>query len=339
MSDNSRRDSAPPLSSLSSLAAPSTTTRQRTVPSSQPSSRQSTSSSSTSSFSSNMSGPSERDDQHGEQKGEPREVIDNLRVLFSPSASSQGHVSLLQQAAGQRPVGLATRRPPTSQPLPAAAAAASALALDPLGDEQDDDLRPVATIEKFGPKIYARAMTMGGFTPWVNSQDFKATRNKREVEVLAQALDQLLLEGVSMEMSLGMEILARRLAAVHLADHSKNWKIAEAIQLPTVASSLLPQAELNAAIRTAATMTRLDASLHPRRSTTRYQRGGGGYGGYGGYGGGGGGGGGGYGGGGGGYRHFNRGRGGRGNYGRGAQRPQQDGARAGSSGGAGAGNN
>ena len=228
-----------------------------------------------------MSGPSERDDQHGEQKGEHGEVIDNLRALFSPSASSQGHVSLLQQAAGQRSVGSAPRHPPTTRPSPAAAAA-SALALDPLGDEQDDDLRPVATIEKFGPKIYARAMTMGGFTPWVNSQDFKATRNKREVEVLAQALDQLLLEGVSMEMSLGMEILARRLTAVHLADHSKNWKIAEAIQLPTVASSLLPQAELNAVIRTAATMTRLDASLHPRRSTTRYHRGGGGYGGGGG---------------------------------------------------------
>ena len=108
-----------------------------------------------------MSGPSERDDQHGEQKGERAEVIDNLRALFSPSASSQGHVSLLQQAAGQRSVGSAPRHPPTPRPSPAAAAA-SALALDPLGDEQDDDLRPVATIEKFGPKIYARAMTMGG---------------------------------------------------------------------------------------------------------------------------------------------------------------------------------
>jgi hypothetical protein len=281
-----------------------------------------------------MSGPSERDDQQGEQKGERGEVTDSLRALFSPSASSQGHVSLLQQAAGQR--SGVPRHLPTPRPSPTAAAAASALALDPLGEEQDDDLRPVATFEKFGPKIYARAMTMGGFTPWVNSQDFKAPRNKREVEVLAQALDQLLLEGVSMETSLGMEVLARRLAAVHLADQSKNWKIAEAIQLPTVASSLLPQAELNAVIRTAATMTRLDASLHPRRSTTRYYRGGGGYGGGGGgYGGGGGG----YGGGGGGYRHFNRGRGGRGNYGRGAQRPQQDGARAGSSGGAGAGGN
>ena len=108
-----------------------------------------------------MSGPSERDDQQVEQKGERGEVTDSLRALFSPSASSQGHVSLLQQAAGQRAGVL--RRLPTPRTSPTAAAAVSALALDPLGEEQDDDLRPVATIEKFGPKIYARAMTNGRF--------------------------------------------------------------------------------------------------------------------------------------------------------------------------------
>jgi hypothetical protein len=192
-------------------------------------------------------------------------------------------------------------------------AAADGFDDDAARDEYGSDLP-----QRIGPSIYERARSLGSLTNWVALQDFKQARNKHECEVLAQALDQLLVEGLSFHHSDAMEILARRLAAVHLADQHTNWNLAKAIQLPTHQSSLLPLSQLNQAMRTASTIARVETSLRSRRTSYR----GGGRGGYRGGGGGGGG----------GYRGYNRGPGGGGGrgggYGRGAQRPQQDGGAA-----------
>lgn len=210
------------------------------------------------------------------------EVMEMLRAMLAAAASSPasaaasgpGQVSQIQQLLGQRPPLLS----PTPRPVPAAsvdprsnsgAGEDQAHAVDPLASESGSE-------DKMAAKITERALTMGSFTAWAQAQKFKSPRNKNEVLVLAQALDAFLKDNVSIDL-MGMEILCRRVAAVHLADQSSNWKLADAIQLPTVASSLLPQSDLNQAVRTASSLARVESSLRPRHSLPRrYPRGGGG---------------------------------------------------------------
>jgi len=250
----------------------------------------------------------------------PSDVMDALRSVIGSSGAvaPQGQVSLLQQSLGQRPTQPARRTSVAGRPLPPPQAIP-----DDDGFDRDEDVLP-AHDEKMAMKILTRALTMGSVSAWTQAQSFKAVRNKKEALVLAQAIDAFLKE-VDPQQSVGLEILCRRLAAIHLADRTSNWNMANAIQLPTVADSLLPQADLSQAIRSAASLGRIEASLNRSQPSRRYnnRRGGGG-----GFSGGGGGGGGGFGGG---FRRNVRGRGGGGAHRGGHQdnrRAAQDGAGA-----------
>lgn len=273
-------------SSLSSLSAPSGTPRATTIhssSSSRPLQRPHSSSSSSSSSSSPHEPLTEplRVATDKETKVDQAELLDALRSLLASGPSSAppgpGHVSSLQQALGQRPSIAAAASKATT--------ARSALLRMPVSEDLDalqleDGIAP-SLDERMAEKIIERALSMGSFSLWAQSQQFRAVRNKNEVLVLAQALDAFMKDQVPMQ-SLGVEILCRRLAAVHLADQSSNWKMADAIQLPTVTNSLLPQAELHQAIRTASSLARMEASLRPRQPARRYAGHGGGGGGYGG---------------------------------------------------------
>lgn len=218
-------------------------------------------------------------DENKEGRVDQAELLTALRSLFtsgsSSSSSGPGQLTLLQQAAGQRPASATT----TNRAAPAVDTRSSLI------DDKSNPLQPPSdssssTEERLAAKIVERATSMGSFTAWAQAQSFKSARNRNEVLVLAQALDAFLKDNIEIE-SLGMEILCRRVAAVHLADQSSNWKLADAIQLPTVAASLLPQADLNQAVRTASSLARVEGSLRPRSSGyRRHTRGGGGGGGF-----------------------------------------------------------
>ena len=73
---------------------------------------------------------------------------------------------------------------------PSASVASAALDIadeDGARDEIAGDLP-----QRLGPSIYDRARSLGLLSNWVAMQDFKQARNKHECEVLAQALDFLL---------------------------------------------------------------------------------------------------------------------------------------------------
>lgn len=142
-------------------------------------------------------------------------------------------------------------------------------------DDQSEDEEPVVQQpDRLAPKVLERALTHGSVSAWAQARSWKQARNQREVGVLAQALDALLDEGVKQE-SLGVEILCRRVTAVHLADKTNNWTLASAVQLPTVADSLLPLADLNQVIRNASAMARVEAKLRPPARSSYYTPGGG----------------------------------------------------------------
>ena len=206
-------------------------------------------------------------------------MLNALRALLTSGSSSSpsgpGQLAFLQQATGQRPAAATS-----SSRVAPAVDTRSALIEDKSNPLQPPPDSSSSSEERLAAKIIERATSMGSFTAWAQAQNFKSARNRNEVLVLAQALDAFLRENVDIEL-LGIEILCRRVAAVHLADQNSNWKLADAIQLPTVATSLLPQADLSQAVRTASSLARVEGSLRPRSSGyRRHVRGGGGGGGY-----------------------------------------------------------
>jgi len=151
--------------------------------------------------------------------------------------------------------------------------------MDELAVHEDEEDELVSHGASISQKIIASAMTMGSVLSWVQSYHWKHTRNRNEAMVLGQAIDAFMKGGVPLA-HLGMEILSRRLAGLHFADLNDNWDYCTAIQLPTVAHSLLPQSDMNDVIRSAAAISRLKSSVRPKRGHYRGGRSGGHNGGY-----------------------------------------------------------
>ena len=152
----------------------------------------------------------------------------------------------------------------------------------------------------------------GTFSSWLNRQTEvalpKNARNRRELNCLCLLIDLLLEEGVPYTRP-SIELLVRRIAALHLVCCGKGWEVAEQLEGDDV-NSLLPRDTLRAALRDAAVVNKLSSA---GRSDGKRQSGGGsGSGGAGAAAGGWGAGGGGGGRGGGRGRGFGRGRGGHG---------------------------
>lgn len=110
--------------------------------------------------------------------------------------------------------------------------------------------------ERMAPTVFRNAQSAGSVLNWVNSQEWKTARNRRECLALAAALDTLVAEGVDTN-SDGIEILVRRLSGVQLADKYDNWDLCQAVEWPYASQSLLDQHLLARAIKDAGAIARL----------------------------------------------------------------------------------
>ena len=126
-------------------------------------------------------------------------------------------------------------------------------------DEDVDDVMEVAPVEddSYVRAVLDRARKVGSVSLWCNQVQWKQARNRRECQALSEAIDALVEEGLG-EGSLGLEMLARRLVGVQLADKTNDWSICEAIQGPSMADSVLPRHMFSKALREAATIRRLN---------------------------------------------------------------------------------
>ena len=111
--------------------------------------------------------------------------------------------------------------------------------------------------------LLARAKAIGSVSLWCNQVNVKNFRNKRECLALAEAFDALLAEGIN-EDSKGLDILARRLIGVQLADNSGDWALCQAIQGPSMMESVLPRQQLAKALRDAAAIRRINDRNRPK---------------------------------------------------------------------------
>lgn len=101
-----------------------------------------------------------------------------------------------------------------------------------LPDDGDDDLAGSAAAvaspssKRLGAGILTAAQQHGSFRAWCRNVEWKVLRNKHEAATLAAALDLLLRDGVAAELD-GMETLMRRLAALQLADATRQYTVIE----------------------------------------------------------------------------------------------------------------
>jgi hypothetical protein len=134
--------------------------------------------------------------------------------------------------------------------------------VDGQGDAADDS---------YAPSVLRNARLVGSVTQWCQLQQWNQARNKHECLALAQAMDALLSDGVGVR-SLGLEIMARRLTGVHLADQHGSWDLCKAIQLPSVAETLLTHNQLSKVIREASAMQRVTTRTRNSRQPKAWQR-------------------------------------------------------------------
>jgi hypothetical protein len=78
----------------------------------------------------------------------------------------------------------------------------------------------------------------------------KGMRNRKEMLVIANAVDRLVSEGVLLS-SAGLETLIRRFVGIHNADVSNDWSIASALDYDSRQSTLLPPSVASWAIKSA----------------------------------------------------------------------------------------
>ena len=128
-------------------------------------------------------------------------------------------------------------------------------------DQDADDLEAKCGLgrkpnNRIAANVLAEIRTHGSALQFVRVSFWKQTRNKKECESLAHAIDALLCEGLK-HSSLGLEILLRRLAGVQLADSTGSWDLCSAVEWINSNSSLLPREELAKVIREAERLGRL----------------------------------------------------------------------------------
>ena len=108
-------------------------------------------------------------------------------------------------------------------------------------------------LKRLGGSILEAAHLHGSFRAWCRNVEWKSARNKHEALSTSMALDSFLADGVSPQLD-GMEMLMRRLAALQLADATKQYGVTETMSfVPFGGTSLLPaddmERELAKAIR------------------------------------------------------------------------------------------
>ena len=137
----------------------------------------------------------------------------------------------------------------------------------PRVEEEDDDVIGQGEAdESYVRVLLERAKKVGSVALWCHQLQWKQARNRRECQTLAEAFDALVDEGLG-EDSAGLEILARRLAGVQLADKTNDWSFCDAIQGPGLMDSVLPRKMFSRALRDAASLRRLSDRARPRLRT------------------------------------------------------------------------
>ena len=114
----------------------------------------------------------------------------------------------------------------------------------------------------YGPQAPAIIQDVGkaGFQAWMRTEapkeEWTKLRNRNECEVLAQALDALVLDHDSQA---AIEILARRFVGVKHADKSGNWHFADVLAKDMPKRTLLRPAVLSSVLREAKNLTLLES--------------------------------------------------------------------------------
>ena len=133
--------------------------------------------------------------------------------------------------------------------------------------DDEDDLAAQGDVEdSYVRVLLERAKKVGSVALWCNQLQWKQARNRRECQTLAEAFDAFVEEGLG-EDSMGLEILARRLAGVQLADKTNDWSFCDAIQGPGLMDSVLPRKMFSKALRDAASLRRLSDRTRPKFRT------------------------------------------------------------------------
>lgn len=194
-----------------------------------------------------------------------------------PHAQPSGFASRLRER-----VAPARAAPARSRPVQRLAVRRDAYDVDDDEDAPGDHGYAGDGGARLAPMVIGRALSASSSVlGWVIAHEWKARRNRKEAEVVAQAIDAAMDEGLDPETSDTLEILARRIAGLGEADSSSNWAMCDAIQLPTSASHLLDLPTLEKVARTAAAFQRVEARAQPKRGgggfqQSRYTRGRGG---------------------------------------------------------------
>lgn len=131
--------------------------------------------------------------------------------------------------------------------------------------------RPIAraTWRRLAPSGQPRS-----FLHWVERvAQWKSTRNSREAASLAHALDELICPSnsarrASFTRSRGLEILVRRLVAVHTADTYGSWDVSQAIELNGRTVSLLPDAQVQRVLKSTNSTRALTKGVAPAGGRT-----------------------------------------------------------------------
>jgi hypothetical protein len=114
-----------------------------------------------------------------------------------------------------------------------------------------------------------------GFQAWLRAEapkeEWKKIRNRNECELLAQALDALVLDN---DADAAIEILARRFVGVKHADQSGNWHFADVLAKDMPKRTLLRPSVLSCVLREAKNLTLLESGGYRGSGGGRNQDGG-----------------------------------------------------------------
>lgn len=208
----------------------------------------------------------------------PADMAADFRAYLDARAPKVQHASSASAPlSGGFASRLRERVAPAAQVAPRRSRPAPAASRDLYDDDADEDhggpRYAGGGSVRLAPMVIERALsTASSVLGWVIAHEWKMVRNRKEAEVLAQAIDAAMIEGLDPETSDTLEILARRIAGLGEADRSGNWAMCDAVQLPTSASHLLDLATLEKVARSAAAFQRVEARAQPKRTGGGFQQ-------------------------------------------------------------------
>jgi hypothetical protein len=114
---------------------------------------------------------------------------------------------------------------------------------------------------------YHQVVTMrheyDSYVKWVRSLNWRDSRNRREANTIAQAMDAMLQEDIDPSLSTAFEILARRYAGIVLMNEGKSAEIASQLEYRDHARGVVPKSMLFEAMRAAAIDKRVNTQAKP----------------------------------------------------------------------------